>query len=156
MSAQRLPIDDGKCFACGPFADHGVGLRFEPDGGDGVKSDIVLHARFQGWAGIAHGGIVMTMLDEGMAHACAAAGERGMTAEAKVRFRHPVPLESPLVVRGRIEEHRGRLLRVASTVELPDGTVLASAEGSFMSAGKLGKPRLGSPDVIPPDAGDAE
>lgn len=145
-----LPIDDGKCFACGPFADRGIGLRFEPDGDGRVRGAVVLEPRFQGWAGIAHGGIVMTLLDEGMAHACAAAGERGMTAEVKVRFRKPVPLGEPLVVRGWIDERRGRVLRVAAAVEDAHGTVLAGSEGSFVSAGPLGKPRLGSPDVVPP------
>ena len=147
--APSLPVDDGRCFACGPYADHGIGLVFTPDGERAVRGDVTLPERFQGWVGIAHGGIVMTLLDEGMAHACAAAGERGMTAEVTVRFRKPVPLGAPVVVRGAVAEQRGRLLRVTSRVESPDGTLLASAEGSFVSAGPLGKPRLGSPDVIP-------
>ena len=145
-----LPVDDGKCFACGPYAEGGIGLRFVPDGDLRVRAETELAPRFQGWAGVAHGGIVMTLLDEGMAHACAAAGERGMTAEVKVRFRKPVPLGAPLVVRGVVAERRSRALRVQAAVELPDGTVLAAAEGTFMSAGPLGKPRLGSPDIIPP------
>ncbi len=148
-----LPVDDGRCFACGPFAADGLHLRFAPAGPDSVRADVTLPPRFQGWRGIAHGGIVMMLLDEAMAHACGLVGERGMTAAMDLRFRAPVPLGTPLVVTGSVKWKRHQVIALAAAVALPDGTVLAGGEGSFVSAGPLGPARLGSPDVRPGAAG---
>ncbi len=71
-------VDDGYCFACGPYSPDGMHLHFERDGERAVRAEITLPPRFQGWRGTAHGGIVMTLLDEAMAHACGAIGERAV------------------------------------------------------------------------------
>jgi acyl-coenzyme A thioesterase PaaI-like protein len=147
--SEAVPVDDGRCFACGPFNAEGLHLRFVPDGADRVRAEITLPPRFQGWRGVAHGGVVMMLLDEAMAHACGLAGERGMTASMELRFRAPVPLGTPLVVTGTVKWQRRKVLALEGTVALGDGTVLASGEGSFVSAGPLGEARLGSPDVYP-------
>lgn len=145
-----LPVDDGRCFACGPFSADGLHLRFEPAGSDAVRARVTLPPRFQGWRGLAHGGVVMMLLDEAMAHACGLVGERGMTAAMQLRFRAPVPLGEPLVVTGSVKWKRRKVIALVAEVALAaDGTVLAGGEGSFVSAGPLGEARLGSPDVLP-------
>ena len=141
------PVDDGRCFACGPFSVDGLHLRFEPDGENAVKATITLAPRFQGWRGVAQGGIVMTLLDEAMAHACGRIGERGVTAAMQLRFRGAVPIGVPLVVRGTVKWKRRNVIAVEGEVALADGTQLASAEGSFVSRGPLGKERYGIPDA---------
>ncbi|GAC1576765.1 MAG: hypothetical protein NVS3B7_09800 [Candidatus Elarobacter sp.] len=141
-----VPIDDGGCFACGPSNTDGLQMRFEPAGENEVRSFITLPPRFQGWRGTAHGGIVMLLLDEAMAHACGRIGERGMTASMSLRFRAPVPLGVPLVVTGAVKWKRRAVIAVEATVALADGTALASGEGSFVSAGPLGDARLGVSD----------
>src|SRR6202011_3211786 len=67
-----VPVDDGRCFACGPYSADGLHMHFEPDGEGRVRADLTLPPRFQGWRGTAHGGIVMMLLDEAMAYACGA------------------------------------------------------------------------------------
>ena len=101
-SMSDVPFDDGNCFACGPENPAGMHVRFEraTGGEEGVRADVTLAARYQGWRGIAHGGIAMALLDEAMAHAAGYAGHRGVTASVNVRFRRPVPLEVPIEVRG--------------------------------------------------------
>jgi uncharacterized protein (TIGR00369 family) len=141
-----LPIDDGRCFACGPFNAEGMHLHFRPEGDGVVRADVVLPPRFQGWRGVAHGGIVMTLLDEAMAHACGTIGLRSVTASMQLRFREPVPLGVPLVVRGSVRWRRRTVIALDARVELADGTLLASGEGSFVSRGPLGKERYGIPD----------
>jgi acyl-coenzyme A thioesterase PaaI-like protein len=143
------PIDDGRCFACGPFNADGLHLRFVPAGDEAVEARITLPPRFQGWRDVAHGGVVMMLLDEAMAHACGLAGERGMTASMQLRFRAPVPIGKPLVVRGYLKWKRRKVIALEGEVALEDGTILASGEGSFVSAGPLGEARLGSPDILP-------
>jgi acyl-coenzyme A thioesterase PaaI-like protein len=143
-------VDDGRCFACGPFSPDGLHLRFEPDGPQSVRAEITLPPRFQGWRGTAHGGIVMTLLDEAMAHACGLIGERGVTASMDLRFRGPVPLGVQLVITGTVQWKRRNVIGVEAAVSLADGTLLASGVGSFVSRGPLGKERYGIPDAVAP------
>jgi uncharacterized protein (TIGR00369 family) len=131
------PVDDHRCFACGPYNPEGLHLVFEPDGDDGARSEIVLPPRLQGYRDIAHGGIVMMLLDEAMAHACRFIGERAMTASCEVRFRKPVPLGARLAMRGRYKERRRHVLFLEASLAHEDGTILATAEGTFVSLGRL-------------------
>jgi uncharacterized protein (TIGR00369 family) len=112
-------------------------MRFAESGADTVECRLTLPERFQGWQGIAHGGIVAMLLDEGMAYAAATRGHLGVTAELKMRFRAPVPLGSPLLVRGRVEWQRSNVLGVSSDVLDAGGTVLAAGQGRFVSRGTL-------------------
>ncbi|HVA33596.1 MAG TPA: PaaI family thioesterase [Candidatus Baltobacteraceae bacterium] len=136
MIVSDIPFDDGNCFACGPSNPIGMHLHFDR-ADEGVVASAVLAAQFQGWRGIAHGGIVMALLDEAMAHAAGFAGHRGVTASVNVRFRKPVPLERPVQVRGRVTWQRSNVLGVEATVLDERGAVLARAEGSFVSRGPL-------------------
>ena len=90
----------------------------------------------------------MTLLDEAMAHACGHIGERGMTASMQLRFRAAVPLGEPLVVTGAVKWRRRAVISLDAAVAHADGTVLATAEGSFVSAGPLAKERLGQSDAL--------
>lgn len=132
-----IPFDDGNCFACGPANPIGLHLHFERDEVEGVRCDAILAAQFQGWRGIAHGGIVMALLDEAMAHAAGFAGHRGVTASVNVRFRKPVPLERPIEIRGRVTWQRRNVLGVKALIADASHNVLAEAEGSFVSRGPL-------------------
>jgi uncharacterized protein (TIGR00369 family) len=132
-----VPFDDGNCFACGPENPIGMHVHFDRAEEDGVLARVELAPQYQGWRGIAHGGIVMALLDEAMAHAAGFAGHRGVTAAVTVRFRRPVPLEQPLEVRGRVTWQRRNVLGVDASVLDAAGNVLAHAEGSFVSRGKL-------------------
>jgi acyl-coenzyme A thioesterase PaaI-like protein len=113
------PLDDGHCFGCGPLSDIGLKMRFDerPDGT--VECRFSLGEAYQGWRGVAHGGIVALVLDEAMAYAAATRGLLGVTAELKMRFRKPVPLG------------------VAASVSNEAGVLLASGDGSFVAKGKL-------------------
>jgi len=136
------PVDDGACFACGPHNPDGLGLHFARDGSDGARAGLTLDRKYQGYRGIAHGGIVMLLLDEAMAHASGAAGEQVVTAALNARFRAPVPLGVPLVLVGRVLSKRGKILKVHAALLDAAGAVLATAEGSFVSLGPVEEGRL--------------
>jgi acyl-coenzyme A thioesterase PaaI-like protein len=131
------PVDDDACFACGPRNAAGLRLAFEPAGSDGARAVVTLGPHLQGYRGIAHGGIVMLLLDEVMAHAAGNAGDKVMTAAAAVRFRAPVPLGVPLTLTGRVLSRRGKILKAEGSVHSAAGLLLATAEGSFASLGPL-------------------
>jgi uncharacterized protein (TIGR00369 family) len=111
-------------------------LHFEADS-EGVVCRATLDARFQGWRGTVHGGIAMALIDEAMAHAAGFAGHRGVTASVNVRFRKPVPVDRPIVVRGRVAWQRRNVLGVEAQVLDEAGALLVQGEGSFVSRGPL-------------------
>lgn len=129
-------VDDGRCFACGPENPIGIHLHFEGNA-DGVHARATLGEQFQGWRGIAHGGIALALLDEAMAHAAGYAGYRGVTGSMNARFRKPVPLGSPIDIEGRIKWMRRSVLEIEASVRDAEGSVLVEAEGRFVAKGRV-------------------
>lgn len=136
MSAEREPVDDGRCVACGPDADAGLHMHFDL-ADDGVVSRVTVPRGFQGWRGVVHGGIVAMLLDEAMAYAAGARGVLGVTGELSMRFRAPVEVGAPLVVRGKVAWERRNVLGVEASVSDDAGTLLASGTGKFVGRGTL-------------------
>jgi acyl-coenzyme A thioesterase PaaI-like protein len=130
-------VDDGACFVCGPGNPRGLGLRFAPLEGDGARGIITLDMHLQGYRGIAHGGVVMLLVDDVMAHAAANVGEKVMTAAVAVRFRGSVRLGVPLTVTARVRSRRANILKIEATIEGDGGELLVTAEGSFASVGPI-------------------
>lgn len=120
------------CFACGEENHRGLGMRIELDAErHEATSRVVLEAAFQGWEGVAHGGVVSTLMDEIL---CYSLDERRpvFTAELTVRYKKAVPVGVPLVAWGRRTQVRGRLMRAEGEIRGPGGEVLATAEGKFL------------------------
>jgi len=111
-------------------------LKFERDG-DGVRARATLGDQFQGWRGIAHGGIAVALLDEAMAHAAGYAGYRGVTGSMNARFRKPVPLNAPIEIEGRIKWMRRNVLEIEAHVSDESGAVLVEADGRFVAQGRV-------------------
>ena len=91
-----------------------------------------LPSLYAGFPGVAHGGILATLLDEVMAwSAIESAGRACVTGEMKIRYLKPVPVEEPLLAWGEPAEDRGRYLFCRGEVEGANGEVLVRAEGKF-------------------------
>ena len=103
-------IDDGSCFACGHHNESGLKLQFDIDAvAMTASTTFTIPSSFSGWKNAAHGGIVSTILDEVMVYACGSVGWLVATGRLAVRFRKPVPVETPLLLTGQVVKHRGRL-----------------------------------------------
>ena len=137
MTALPSPVDDGHCIGCGTKSNVGLKMRFDINEDRSVESRVSVDATFAGWQGVVHGGIVALLLDEAMAYAAAANGVLGVTGELKMRFRHPVTVGAPLVVRGRVLWQRRGVLGIAASVDAEDGTPLATGQGSFVKRGDV-------------------
>lgn len=126
--------DDGYCFACGKDNPHGLGMRVEFAADDlAAFCRLSLKRRFQGWSGIAHGGVVATLLDEIMAHAVIKYVGQAMTTGMETRYRAPVPIGAELEIRGWVAESRSRLAQAKATVTLAaTGQVLAEGAAKFI------------------------
>jgi acyl-coenzyme A thioesterase PaaI-like protein len=107
---------DGHCFGCGPLNPDGLQLKFEP-GADGSEAFYTVPARFQSWAGMAHGGIVSLMLDEAVGWAAWHAGHPGVTGRLQVSLRRPLKLGERVRIVGKVESTRRTLVYVSAFVE---------------------------------------
>ena len=118
------------CFACGLENSNGLGLTFYEVGPEEVRAWCTIPKHFEGYPGVVHGGIVATMLDE-IAGRAVMIGEHNhlrYTAKLELRYRHPVPSEQAITLRGTVVRRRGRLATAHSELILPDGTVAAEAD----------------------------
>jgi acyl-coenzyme A thioesterase PaaI-like protein len=130
----RFEVTPHACFACGELNAHGLHLDLHV-AGDTCWTELTLRPDFQGWEGIAHGGIVATILDEVMAWALASADAWGYTARLSIEYRRPVPVGARIRGEGRLIERRRRLLATAGRlVDAATGEVLATAEGTYVAA----------------------
>jgi acyl-coenzyme A thioesterase PaaI-like protein len=130
MSEVRLEVNN-RCFGCG--ADNARGLRMQIERrGDEWVSRLTVPEHFQGWAEIAHGGFLCTVMDEVMGWAARGGAGDALTARLDARFLQPVAVGREIAVRGRMTQRRGRVVRARAQIELEDGTVAAKATGVFV------------------------
>ncbi|NWG76155.1 MAG: PaaI family thioesterase, partial [Rubrivivax sp.] len=99
-----LPKLEGfRCFACGNVNPIGLHMTFYLQG-DHVCSEITLSEDHAGWDSVAHGGILTTLLDEVMSWAVVVFKRTFfVTRTIELKFLRPVPVNTPLVIKGTIE-----------------------------------------------------
>lgn len=129
-----FPFGDGGCFGCSKDNPDGLHLRFRRVGEE-IRAPYRIADRFHGAPGLAHGGILATILDE---FSCAAAvflkGTRVVTGELTVRYLAPCPVEQDLVVVARVlDDSHARYFEVESEVAFQD-SVVARSRGRFFRA----------------------
>jgi uncharacterized protein (TIGR00369 family) len=120
------------CFLCGLQNPVGLKLAFYDDSeNQQVHCEFVIPDEYQGYPGIAHGGIVAAVLDEAAGRAVMLDGRHDnlfATLRLTVRYRRPTPTETPLTALGWVEKAGGVGTKVAGEIRLPDGTVTAECE----------------------------
>ncbi len=121
------------CFVCGLKNPAGLHVRFQNDGPGQVKIETQICDLHQGYPGIAHGGIAAAMLDEALGRAGVSGDHERFfyTAKLEVRYRVSVPLDTDLVIRGRIIKDRGRVATAEGEITLPDGVVAVEATATL-------------------------
>jgi acyl-coenzyme A thioesterase PaaI-like protein len=124
-------LGDNYCFACGLDNPYGLKLDFRIEG-DCFVTETTLAREYQSYTGVAHGGIVSTLLDEAMGGYLVALGEKAVTGRLSVRFRHPTPIGETLRIEGKIESRRSRFVTMTATVALADGTVTAEGKADMV------------------------
>jgi uncharacterized protein (TIGR00369 family) len=129
------------CIVCGQANGCGFGLHFSLRNDGGVEARFQCKVHFQGYEGLLHGGITSSLLDGAMTNCLFAHGIVAVTAKMTVRFRHPIALGAPLVVRACVTRSQAPLHVVEAQV-IQDGQVKAKATGKFMERlGDRGVPR---------------
>lgn len=125
---KKQPNSD-HCFICGRKNPHGLYMTFYDNERDEVCSDYSVPDDYQSYPGIVHGGIVAAMLDEVVGRVAMIDDHHHfmMSVKLEVKYRRPVPTETPLRVVGRVVKLRGRLGKAVGEVYLPDGRVAAES-----------------------------
>ena len=122
------------CLVCGFDNPLGLGLEFWELENNELAALVTCRDEHQSYPGRTHGGIITALLDEVIGRAVCVT-ERdcwGVTTDLSVKFKKPVPLNQKLLVVGRITRNRSRMFEGTGEIYLPDGTLLASASGTYL------------------------
>lgn len=125
------PHHDPACWGCGSAP---AGIRLTQPLSEGLTEYATwfhFDERHQAAPGLVHGGLVAAALDEACGLLATWYRFPAVTARIFVGYRHPVPINTELLVRARFVSERGRRLHVDG--ELTDGKdVLAEARAAFL------------------------
>ena len=102
---------------------------------DGVVAETTLGLAYEGPPGFLHGGMSGMLMDQLLGAAAISAGLWGMTVHLELDYRGPVPLGTPLVLRGRVTEDAGRKTVATGTIARADAPdrVLVEGRGVFVA-----------------------
>ena len=120
------------CFVCGRENPVGLHITFYEDAeAQQLIALVIIPEQYQGYPGIAHGGILATILDELSGRAINVGQDTEtfwVTAKLEMRYRQPTPTGVPLKAVGWVVRQRRSSAEVAGEIRLPDGTVTAEIE----------------------------
>ena len=127
-------VDNGHCFVCGNKNPMGLHIPVK----EYIKENTVSFTwtpgpNHQSYAGIVHGGILATLLDESMGYAIMGQDlkTKVVTMEYKLTYRHPTPVGIPLKVVATLVGKKHRIIMGRASILAPDGTTLVEATGTF-------------------------
>ncbi|MCS7050978.1 MAG: PaaI family thioesterase [Thermomicrobium sp.] len=156
MESERVNrMTEHGCFGCGEANPIGLRLAFYRRG-EAVEAAFAARPEHEGYSGFVHGGILATLCDEAMSWAVIAHTKRLMvTARMEIVYRQAVRVGQALLVRGWVEQNRGRVVRARAELRnAVHGAVLVEASGLFLRAPaeqeRAWWARYAGGDVVPP------
>lgn len=142
------PDEYSVCYGCGRLNPNGLQIKSYWEGEDSI-CHFTPQSHHTAIAGYVYGGLIASVIDcHGTGTAAAAAyrdagrpmgsqpGFRYLTASLKVDFLRPTPIDSPMELRGRIQQIKGRKTVV---------TVTLSSRGKVRAKGEVVAVQLRKP-----------
>lgn len=127
--------DNDFYFACGGRNPLGLHLTFFSDG-DLFCTRVMPKPHWQGFAGVIHGGLQSTIIDDLMSnHLFRVHRTWAATGEISLRFRRPVPIDRELLFISRIDSHQQRIWSLTGKCVLagdPAARPLTTAAARFI------------------------
>ena len=132
LAGQVLPAHYPGCYGCGPENDHGLGLEVEAaDDEHSVRGVYVFTERFQGAAGVAHGGAVAALLDDLFGFVLVRVFVPAVTHELSITYHRPVRLGVASELSARLDSREKRQLRLSATL-VQNGKLATDATALFV------------------------
>jgi acyl-coenzyme A thioesterase PaaI-like protein len=153
----QLPSHYSLCIGCG--ADHPCGLRLRAAVGDGLRivGQYTVTEHHQGAPGLAHGGILATVIDEVMGALNWLLMAPAVTGRLEVDFRTPVPVGATVHLEAWLTGQAGRKVytRASGRLDAPDGPLAVEAAGLFLQVPIEHFAKHGQPQEVARAAADA-
>ncbi len=119
------------CFVCGEENERGLKLTFT-ETENGIEAPFNLPDNLCSYKGVIHGGIVSTILDEGLGWAGYPPTQKHyLTAELKVRYKRPVMSNTEYITRSRLVDLKKKIFLAAGEIVDRDGNILVTAEAKY-------------------------
>jgi uncharacterized protein (TIGR00369 family) len=122
------------CFVCGLSNQLGLHSVFYELEDGRLYASFEPKPEHQGYPERLHGGIAAAILDETIGRAILIEQPNvwGVTAEIKIRYRKPVPLDGKIQVAGRITRDTRRMFEGTGEILLADGQTAVEAHGKYL------------------------
>jgi acyl-coenzyme A thioesterase PaaI-like protein len=140
LSVQEEYASNSICFGCGPANEKGLRIKsFRND--EGLEMEFETSEEHQAFPGIINGGIIGTLLDchGNWVAAIALMDKSGgkfppctVTASYSIKLKRPTPLNSKLLIQGRVVEIDTESVKVELILKA-DEKVCATGEGLFVA-----------------------
>ncbi|RKE21567.1 PaaI family thioesterase [Streptomyces sp. TLI_171] len=123
-----------ECFGCGPH--HPQGLQLTAVAGEhlDVTAQFTVKPAHQGGPGLAHGGVLVSAMDETLGTLNWLLGAPAVTGRLETDFVRPVPVDSELHIHARVTGVHGRKVYSAAEGRIggPEGPVAIRAQALFI------------------------
>ncbi len=119
------------CFGCGQNNPIGLKLSFKRDDKT-AKTEFTPTELYQGWPGVAHGGIIAAMLDETASWAILFDGMNPVTSKMEIWFRQPAVINEPLIITGSITKKTSKWVETKAAITTRDGTLIAESTSKYL------------------------
>ena len=137
-----------RCFGCGRANPIGLHLDFYVAEDQSVVCMAAVPAAYEGPAGLLHGGIIATLLDEAMSKAVRVHGVTAMTRQMEVEYLRPVPSATEIRVEGNLVRSEGRKHWTEAKILDRKSKLLATANGLFIEV-RASRKATGRPEGHP-------
>ena len=130
------------CFVCGHENNRGLNMTFESEGNT-ITSQFTPEPNLCSYTGVLHGGIIASILDEGMGWTGYPSTEKYFfTAELTVRYKKPVSTDRTYTLKAELISMRKRLYVAKGSITDAEGTVYATGEGKYMLLNEPDKDKI--------------
>ncbi len=139
-----------QCFGCGEAQPHGLHLATKAGEGVSVTAEFTVQPAHQGAPGLAHGGVLVSALDETLGSLQWLLRTIAVTGTLQTEFVRPVPVGTTLHLQAHCTGIDGRKIYSSAVGRIgsPEGPVAVRADGVFIEVELEHFTRNGRPEEI--------